>query len=351
MQLLRLPPETLKQIFEHVGSSFFREDLSRLIVCKQWFEFARPVCFKDITLSHKTLRSLVSSGGTERSTLLQDSLETLDLELGGHQPWISPPCPLYASEAPVSIEDARDDPLIPAEPHVKALDDDLARLAIIARRSRKLHTLRIRALSSSSSGLLDGPEDYLSLPTMRTFLSVENLGVLVLDLFVGFVIPSGERGDGGHICPAIGALLCTLKTLHLRMRSICPDVLKPRDPAGSLRLNVVAISLSLTFELPGITRAAHSTRCGHLGGGLLQLKGDIQKQAEALAAQMKSPKSIRILTHSLPSIETLSLDVLTGKTMKLDDDMAWDEDGKTVSEDPEPDSDFIDSDFSNFSDE
>ncbi|KAK0747294.1 hypothetical protein B0T21DRAFT_343089 [Apiosordaria backusii] len=36
MSLLKLPPEILVQIFDHVGSSYFRSDLSRLAVCKQW---------------------------------------------------------------------------------------------------------------------------------------------------------------------------------------------------------------------------------------------------------------------------------------------------------------------------
>jgi hypothetical protein len=134
------------------------------------------------------------------------------------------------------------------------------------------------------------------------------------------------------------------------MRSICPDVLKPQDPNEKLHLSVVVINLSLTTNLPGITSAAHSKRCGSGARGLLQLKADIQEQAEALATRMASPKLMRILTHSLPQFETQSLDVLTGKTMILDDDMAWDEDGKTVKEDSEPESELLDDEFSTFSD-
>ncbi|UNI13852.1 hypothetical protein JDV02_000550, partial [Purpureocillium takamizusanense] len=132
---------------------------------------------------------------------------------------------------------------------------------------------------------------------------------------------------------------------------ICPDVLKPRDPNDGLYLNVVVINLSLTTNLPGITSAAHSKRCGSQGGGLLQLKAEIQEQAEALATRMASPKIMRILTHSLPQFTTQSLDILTGKTMILDDDMGWDEDGKTVEDDSEPESELLDDEFSNFLDE
>lgn len=128
----------------------------------------------------------------------------------------------------------------------------------------------MRAWGSPSPAPLDSSEILLSIPTIRSLLSVKNLRVLVLDLFVGFLKVPGEQGDGcHHICPAIGALLHKLETLHLRMRSICPDALKPCGPSGggSLSLSRVAINLSLIPSLPGITSAAHSKRCGSRGGG------------------------------------------------------------------------------------
>lgn len=126
------------------------------------------------------------------------------------------------------------------------------------------------------------------------------------------------------------------------MRSICPDVLIPRDPNDSLQLSEVAINLSLTQNLPGITSAAHSKRCGSQDEGLLRLKADLREQAEALAAQMAFPRVVRILTRPLPQFDTQSLDVLTGKTMILEDGSAWAEDGKTVDEeDSEPESEII----------
>ncbi|KAL2194381.1 hypothetical protein P885DRAFT_71445 [Corynascus similis CBS 632.67] len=287
MLLLHLPPEILRQTFDEIGSSFFHEDLGRLTVCKQWFEFALPTYLKCITLSQKTLRKY-----TQDSNALMVAA------------W---------SEAPRNN-------LI--KKSITALNKDLDQLAIITQ-----HV-----------------EDYLPLPTMQALLLVENLRVLVLDLSAGFLNWAGQQGNGRHICPAIGALLCTLRTLHLRMRSICPDVLIPRDPNISLQLSEVVINLSLTEELPGITSAAHSKRCGSQGGGLFQLKADLCEQAEALTTQMAFPKVMRILTHSLPQFETNSLDVLTGKTMILENGSAWDEDGKTVEEDSEAESEIISDD-------
>jgi len=354
MSLLRLPPEILRQIFNHISPSFFHENLSRLTVCKQWYEFALPACFRRITLSHESLQGLLTAGVTREPSPLQNSLETLGLELSGYQPDVSTSySPERAQEsnlreASASNEALRDNP---ADSWMNDLNNDLARLAAVVRRSHRLRTLRIRAWSSPSPEPFDSPENYLPLPAIQALFSVENLSVLVLDLSGSFLDSSGQQGDDHHICPAIGAILPTLQTLHLRMPSICPDVLKPRDPTDSLHLGVVVINLSLITNLPGITSAAHSRRCGSQGGGLLQLKADIQEQAEALVTRMASPKIMRILTHSLPQFETQSLDVLTSKTMILDDDMAWDEDGRTVMEDSESESELLDDDFSTFLDD
>ena len=161
----------------------------------------------------------------------------------------------------------------------------------------------------------------------------QNLSVFVLDLFFGF-FSSREEGQSHHICPAIGALLCTLETLHLRLRTICPNDLKPRDPGNKLRLNVVAVHLDLVANQGVAMTMANSTRCGSAAGGQPPLRADMQEQAEALATRMASPKTVRILEYSELyeplSYELRSFDVLTGKTMVLDDDMAWDDDGRIV---------------------
>ncbi|KAK5660875.1 hypothetical protein OQA88_12246 [Cercophora sp. LCS_1] len=347
MSLLRLPPETLRQIFDEIGSSFFHEDLCRLTVCKQWFEFALPTCLKCITLSQKTLRSLVTSEVAKRPSLLQSNLETLHLELRGYPLYISTPYPLECTQesdalvASVPNETLGNNPTkIPRA----ALDEDLDQLAIITHQSHRLHTIRIRAWAFPCPEPFDSAGDYLPLPTMQALLSVENLRVLVLDLSAGFLSSAGEQGNGHHICPAIGALLCTLRTLHIRMRGICPDVLNPQDPNISLQLREVVINLSLTENAPGITSAAHSKRCGSQGGGLLQLKADLRKQAEALATRMEFPEVMRILTHSLPQFETNALDILSGKTMILKDGSAWDEDGKAVEEGSETESEITSDD-------
>ena len=89
------------------------------------------------------------------------------------------------------------------------------------------------------------------------------------------------------------------------------------------------------------TSAALSTRCGLGGGGLLKPKADVEDQAQALAAHMVSPKIIRVLTHTVPNV-----DVLTGKYMKLAEEMTREDDGKTIEDDLDLESESSDDGFS-----
>ncbi|KAH7320705.1 hypothetical protein B0I35DRAFT_198945 [Stachybotrys elegans] len=336
MELFSLPPEVLREIIDCVGPSFFREDLGRFTVCKQWFQFACLTSFKSITLSSETLRALVSSGTPESQSLIESALKTLSLELTGH--------PSSTSTSP-SSEDVR-----PNTTGGDDLTEDLHWLAALIERSSRLRELRIEARRSlepqPSSGI---PEGYLSIHTMQALLCADNISTLVIDLSAGTLENSSNEQSGiNHLCPLISAFLPTLRTLHVRMPRVCSELLKCPATEKVPRLTTVVVNLSLNIIQPGITSASHSKSCYSSGGSLLQLKEDITTQAETLATQVKSIKILRVLTHSLPTFKIESLDVLTGKTMRLKDGMAWDDDG-TVIEESEPESEFSsDDDFSAF---
>lgn len=311
MSLLRLPSETLDQIFDQIGPSFFRENLGRLTLSKRWFEFALPAFLRCILLSQGALRNLIRSRTIAKSSPLEDSLETLVLQLGDRQSW------------------------------TKDLTEDLAQLATIAQHSRRLRSIRVQAWNVVPREALENPELHTPLPPIPDLLSVENLSVLVLDLSGSsgsFPNPPGQQVEQLHICPAISTSLRTLRILHLRLPRICAEAVTPPDPNDNLHLRVMVINLSQIVNLPDVTAVTHSKRCDSQGGGLLSLEDEIQEQAEALVARTACLETVRILTHSFPRLETQSLDVLTGKTMILDGDMAWDEDGKTVKEDSDWDS-------------
>ncbi|KAK4644031.1 hypothetical protein QC761_0048410 [Podospora bellae-mahoneyi] len=334
MALLKLPPETLIQIFDHVGSSYFRSDLSRLTVCKQWSEYAHTTCFQDLYVTQKTLRRLLSSPYVESSLrLVKNSVETLDLILKGFEDWDSIPLSGHDPQA-VNVWNGAHGHAVRAT-WTTELNNDLLYLAAIIQQSRRLRILRIQA-TSELHPLLRFLErrDYLFLSTIRAFLLVSNLTSLELDLCGTRLIPhqSQERGEGIHVCTSIAALLTTLRRLRLRMRSICADVLRPPQHCTDLKLNEMLINLSLSNESPVTTSAAHATCCGSSTGGFLQLKADMEKQAQVLVAQMAAPKIVRILAHALPRIEMRAFDVLTGRNVALSEGAEWDDEGEVIED-------------------
>lgn len=351
MSLLQLPSEILLQIFDHVGSSYFRSDLSRLTVCKQWSKFAHTACFRDFYVTHKTLRRLLSSPYVESSLLLvKDSVETLDLDLKGFEDWDSILLSRHESRAAnvlnMSTWNGAHGRAVRAA-WTTELNNDLLYLATIIKQSRRLRILRIQATSELHPLLrLLERRDYLVLSTIRAFLLASNLTSLKLDLCGTRLIPyqSQEHVEGSHVCTSIAALLTTLRRLRLRMRSICADVLKPRQHSTNLRLNEMLINLSLSNESPLTTSAAHATCCGSSPGGILQLKADMEKQAQDLVVQMAAPKIVRILTHALPSIEMRAFDVLTGRNVTLSEGAEWDDDGEAIEDEVSDESEI--SDFS-----
>ena len=84
------------------------------------------------------------------------------------------------------------------------------------------------------------------------------------------------------------------------------------------------VNLSLYGDSPTDTSIAVST-----GGGLLQLRRDMEERTSLLVARMSYPKVARILSHSFPALQMQSWDALTGRRMILRDGAAWDDDGRT----------------------
>ncbi|KAF1956408.1 hypothetical protein CC80DRAFT_446315, partial [Byssothecium circinans] len=334
MPLLQLPPETLFQIFDYVGSSYFRSDLSRLTVSKQWSKFAHTECFLDFYVTQKTLRRLISSPYVELSaSLVKDSMKTLDLDLEGFQDWDSiPPSQHDSQAANVTAWNGAHGRAVRAA-WTTELNNDLLYLSTIVKQSQKLRILRIQATSELHPQLLTR-RDYLFLSTLRDFLSVSNITCLELDLCGTRLRPlqNQDHGEEIHICRSIAALLTKLRRLRLRMRTICADVLKPRQDSTELCLNEVLINLGLSNESPLITSTMHATCCGSSPGGILQLKADMEEQAQVLVAQMEAPKIVRILTHAPPHIEMRAFDALTGRNVKLSEGAEWDDDGEVIED-------------------
>ena len=340
MLLLQLPLEILFQIFDFIPSSYFRSDVSRLAVCKQWSKIAYTACFRDFYVTQKTLRRLLSPPYVESGlSLVKDRMEILDLDLKGFEDWDS--IPLSRDDLAVA-----NDMIMPtwysttrgrevSRAWTTELNNDLLYLSTMITSSQKLRVLRIRA-TVELHPQLPFPEgrDYLFLSTIGPFLSASNITILELDLCGTKLIPpqSQEQGEVLHLCTTIAALLTTLRRLRLRMLLICTHVLKPPETATNLRLNEVLINLSLPTE-PFLTPSPRiATCCGSDIFSFIDLTGDMEKQARNLAARMAAPKVVRVLSKGFPNFELRAFDVLTGKYIRLGQGAEWDDDGKTVEE-------------------
>ncbi|KAF4447080.1 hypothetical protein F53441_9379 [Fusarium austroafricanum] len=347
MQLLHLPVETLGQIFNYIGASFFQEDITRLTVSKQWFEFTRLTCHQHVTFSRDKLHRFISSTMARRPDVFRDSLEALVLDFGIHQAAANAIC----SDEPVERKKFHSTTELGStgveiyNHRQKRLENDLEILVPLIQQAQKLRFLRIETYGSPKPDPFEGPEECLTWHPIQALLSAEHLTSLVIDLPGGVLARSGYRDNSRHVCLHIGSLLHKLQYLRLRMRTICPHALTPRDATENLRLKRVIVNLSLKMDVLGVTLATHSKRCGSFGrGGFLKDKAELLEQAGALGARMASPKFLRILTHAPVTLETQSLDVLTGKTMILEDTMRWDEDGKPMEEESSSESEASDDD-------
>lgn len=81
MPLLSLPPEIMQQVFSLIDPSFFYQDLGRLTICKQWIDFALPLCLSNIVITQRNIQRFVDSGSVIVPSVLSANLETLRLEL------------------------------------------------------------------------------------------------------------------------------------------------------------------------------------------------------------------------------------------------------------------------------
>lgn len=334
MSLLQLPAEILIHIFDYVGSNYFRSDLSRLRVCKQWIKYAYTVCYRDFHVTQQTLRRLVSCPHVESILpLIKNTVETVGIDLEGYEDCHTIPLFLTFNSHSPRFE-CWDDWNEFRRTWAAQMNTILLSFATILQQSRKLRTLRIKASGQvTPTGRLSHSSHYLFYSTIRVFLSASSLTTLELDLYGTGL---NEDVETVHACPTIAALLTTLRRLRLRMRSICPAVLKPLQGCTDLHLNEVLINLSLANESPLTNKERHARLCG-LGvlRGMREvprLKAAMEKQAQILVTQMESPRIVRILTHSYPKIEMRAFDALTGRTVRLSEGADWDDDGENIED-------------------
>ncbi|KAK2761490.1 hypothetical protein FQN53_007690 [Emmonsiellopsis sp. PD_33] len=324
MSLLRLPPELLFEIMEWLGPPFFRYNIARLTLCKDWYYLARKVFLSHVTLSQNCLGRLLES---YRLELFKQHLKMLSLEFSGYE---GPRLSLFDNRRLLmqGNEAYR-------EGWAYFLNIKILELATLLRDCGALDTISIFALGEQVRYPPIERSGYLYGRSLASLLSLKSITVLELDTYGS----PDLSYDGCHVCACIGAMIPQLRRLRVRMCEICPDVLRPGENSttGPLFLEEAIVNLSLPNMSRNTSPARYAKRCDSSVGQFGRLRLDIEEQAALLIQQMACPRRVRILTHSFPSLKILSFDALTGKRMILDDDVSWGADGETDIEcDPEP---------------
>lgn len=338
MELLSLPTELLSRILEDVGPAFFTQDIGRLLISRRWYAIARRGLFHDVTLRAENVHKLLClhDSEPEKVASMLAEIQTLRLEYEG----------LGVSVGPMDRVQELD-----------ILNDDLVELSdLLIAQAFSLTSLNIcAAMWSVPTDNYDGRiiTSYMNESTLYALLQVVaelRLDELVLD--VGTLLI--QDNETFHICPAVGSLLPVLRKLHVHMAMFCPAVLVSSDadaiadadedadkdkyktngqPTKLPRLEEVVVHT--TTKTRRLSRHGQerfglhpSLICNSNSVSLRHLQVSFIEQLNLLAAQMATPKKMRILMHTPPAFELASLDLLADTEMLLTDDQGWDEDGE-----------------------
>lgn len=319
MSLLQLPPEILLEVLCHVGSDFFAASVDRLSVSKQWFDIAYPVFLEDVTLTSKALDCLFSRP-VKQSTLdgLQRHAGAVQMKLRGFDQWQD--ASAGAANAEVSVRDI--------SKWTARLEENLGRLSTLLTGSTRLKMLAVQAMPElQNTGLSTSRRSYLSLGSVDKLLLADN--VTSLDIDVGGTALSSRRGSHLHLCEAINMRLPTLRRLRCRLCQICPEILSIDPDAHYDNLEEVIINLSLSEMTPVEAAYRYPARCNSQRN-FTHLIAALEERASLLAERMRTVKMVRLISHSLPSMQICAFDALTGRRMRLKSLQEWDADGEDI---------------------
>ena len=311
MLLLEFPPELLLHILHHLGRDFFCEDVSRLAVCKRWFEIAWEVLVTDLRLTEKSLpRFATNEAGLARISpyLRSIELDLMNLECG------------KKCRAP----DKWKHQMHAGFPALVAKLQECEGL-----RSLKLRSGPEAAPSPSLSAAACAL--YLGQPLLD-ILSLQNLTSLEVDA-AGPCLLGGFLEYLPHLCVALNSLMCnspSLKRLHCRMDMVCERLLEvPHTldhPCFNRNLDEVVVMLSFAEISNECLICRHSKPCASAGKlDLTSLRTRLEQQASIFARRMHKPKMVRIIRRALPSLDLLVFDALTESRLRLDFISKWDD--------------------------
>lgn len=252
MELLDLPLDVLRLIFERLGGAALRANVGLLSVSRAWYPLAQPVYLSgldlaSIRLSARTLERFPPDG--RQLALVGVNAKRLAVRLRGHfwddvsaARWESHDSASSGDEEVEHEEDeARNVPTIPFHTREgraqlndwkERINNRLEALADTLPHFDALEAFTFEALSEIEQTI--GPRwDYLydrPIASLLSRLPNQGLASLTLDTCGTALVPRDEDGTPVHICPLIQRCLRTVQHVRVRMRTMCSRVLLAPSP-------------------------------------------------------------------------------------------------------------------------
>lgn len=277
-----------------------------------WFDFAWKVLVRHLQLTTTSLTRFTDDDALLSRSQPYITTVRLCLEYG------KPNQPPSVDEAALGF--GHDESALQPNASVAMLADALKRCP-----SLKSLELKARALDMER-------RQYMVAKPLTDLLSVCRLTTSEIDTAS---CPFKKQADepGLHLCRSINGLLPSLQRLRYRMERVCEVLLK--EPAGEkpLVLRELIVNLSLSELSDTSTSYRHSRSCqSPSGSGTLQLKEAMERQATTLSARLCNPRMVRVISHTLPSLDIIAYDAITGKRIHLKNNVEWDAEGEVVAE-------------------
>ncbi|KAJ5638725.1 hypothetical protein N7528_001115 [Penicillium herquei] len=285
MHLQHLPVEILDNIIRLVGSDSLRKhDACCLLVSKWWYELAEPILLEDLVLSANQLKQIPENAIIK----LRRSIRRLQINIK--------PLP----------ERQVDEELI------NTLNNTLPRFLRKAARLKQFDFIAKGYFNPDKP--LVSYKNYLGqwpLMNLVDILPFSTLSDLTID-----TMSSGVK-TGEHICPRIAHIIPSLRSIKLRMRCICLQVLEFDHHS---KIEKIIINLSLKEN--NLLHAGFSHHCTEQIHAY-DLNDAMVAAATKLATATPNIKMLRILSHRHPGFEMISTDCIDGSRMILSEDSQW----------------------------
>lgn len=280
MTLQDLPIEILGSILRFIGSDELqKQDGCGLLVCKIWYQVARPLLLADLRLSAAQLLE----APVEVHSEIKARCRLLTIDLNGSSDW---------REEDTELLNSTLNGLVDGNNYLRSLT---------FRASKQSDPARPLAL----------PNPYITKWNPTPFfnaLNTSKLAHLVIDT------QGSDLSRTVHICPLLGLQIPALVSLRLRMRSICPCIFDFAKGDGVPKIESVIVHLGLE-DSERLTKA-FSHHCT-MSRSVWDLYKDMIAAGVETATKTPSLKECRILCPQHPWPDIMTMNCITGRRTVL----------------------------------